>query len=521
MRGLSCILAALLGAAPAAANSRTAAPAVVPVAPTGRSSLSAPVAPTLAPITPSLTLAAPTARPSLTVPTAVSPIAAAGTPNAVAALGAPQAVAAPSAALPQGSGNAIAQPTPPDASGRPTLLKTLSAPAPNLSGSLGDAAGLAGRDFESRAQLGASVDAPAAVGMPGTQLHTRPWRTSLERVPVPVENERLITEVIASAGLSAEIQAPNVTVVAHEDSTRQFLIDRLNGAIERFMAERGPGAKGPLSGDELKELIGTLTRDHRATIDTLIKEFDDPAKSGANVSIGLGGKLGQPTIFINGWAKGKPSRMHDHGASKAAYHIYRGTLKERLLERKPGGKFQLTESVFREGETAAAAPPYVHQLESANEDAARTVTINGYSPHLVLMNRYDFRDGRWVNGGQWLDDEVVHEVKTARAPDGALTVALEQSALDDWRADENTFPGYLRNALALTLLYSALEGRGFSPPELIKKGYTIETLNELYAGKRLDGDAIFRIIERAGRLAFEAGAPQGRLTRLKDIERLK
>ncbi|MBI3299939.1 MAG: hypothetical protein HYZ75_17380 [Elusimicrobia bacterium] len=170
MRVVAAVLSLILGASGASAAGRAVAPVVVPVAPGGGASLAAPVAPTLAPITPALTLAAPSAQPTLSAVAMPTPVAPNPAPLAAAAV--PTAFAAPRAAL-----NAVAQPqTPGNEPEKQTLLQTLSAPAADLSGGLGDASGAARSDFESRAQLGRSAGGAGAVETGGAQVRGRSLR---------------------------------------------------------------------------------------------------------------------------------------------------------------------------------------------------------------------------------------------------------------------------------------------------------------------------------------------------------
>ncbi|HTL70162.1 MAG TPA: cysteine dioxygenase family protein, partial [Candidatus Eisenbacteria bacterium] len=342
------------------------------------------------------------------------------------------------------------------------------------------------------------------------------------RLAVPVSDalfSETVDAVIRQTGLESELRAENVRLVVQPDSPRTQSVGKLNAAIDQWTSERNARlGEEPYSSGELSRLLDFLVAGNRDAFEALARELDDEALYPGNASIGLGGKAGQPTIFLNSWKKGAPSRIHDHGRSKAAYHVFRGTLTERQYFRSRAGAYRLEEKTLEAGRTLEAVPPYIHQLENASADGSATVTINAYSPQLILMNRYKVGDGRIRFNDQWLDDDVVHQTSFSRGAAG-LSIELEKEALDDWRKDERRFPGYVKNAVAMTLLFTLLQDLSVNRLDLIKKGYSLEGLNRLYLDAKLDSDRIFSILQAAIRTAPSEVRESGELRRLDKFTR--
>jgi predicted metal-dependent enzyme (double-stranded beta helix superfamily) len=85
------------------------------------------------------------------------------------------------------------------------------------------------------------------------------------------------------------------------------------------------------------------------------------------------------------WPHGTAIGMHDHGGSRAAVRVVRGTLVERHLDSEDRSQQRVRH--LAAGDTVHFGPEHVHAI--VNEDAVEAISVHVYSPPLGPMSYYD------------------------------------------------------------------------------------------------------------------------------------
>lgn len=140
-------------------------------------------------------------------------------------------------------------------------------------------------------------------------------------------------------------------------------------------------------GLELPDLINRLHPDHRPTI--MLHPGDM--------------MRGIPTVWLLGWSQHETTGMHGHGASAAAIAVLQGTIINDLLLGEPGidvGVPSIRQWV-RKGSIFTLPKGAIHDVGgTADDPAARDVTVHAYWPPLAHMDYYDHA-GKWT--GAWTE----------------------------------------------------------------------------------------------------------------------
>lgn len=97
-------------------------------------------------------------------------------------------------------------------------------------------------------------------------------------------------------------------------------------------------------------------------------------------------------LWVIEWPPGVGTGFHDHGGSRGAFTVVRGTLTERQRVRD-----QVHARVLPEGEGRAFGPNHLHDVVNDGDVAA--LSVHAYSPRLDQMTHYDLVDGRLSPSG--------------------------------------------------------------------------------------------------------------------------
>jgi len=332
-------------------------------------------------------------------------------------------------------------------------------------------------------------------------------------------------DILTQLGLINVLLPENVDIanpiLSNAEPERKRLIDDCNETIDQWVTRRTHrvGSNVPFMGNELAGLIQLLEDRHGPAIETFFRDLQDPGVEN-RISVSLGAKLGQPSITLRAWRpRERSSRIHNHGRSVAVYHVMKGSLQGNRFVRNKNGRFQKITQTHAAGSTFILSPSELHQVSSASDIHETAISIHAYAPQLTLMNQYDEINGKLVFTGHWKDDEVIHRFSTGRDAHEKLSVLIQESALQDWDQDEARFPGYRRNAFALTFLFAVLEHLGISRRELLERGYSLDTLNWCYLQLPMRSEEIFQAIQAASLEALQCIALGQPVPRLREILR--
>ncbi|CAN7353598.1 cysteine dioxygenase [Knoellia sp. LjRoot47] len=97
-------------------------------------------------------------------------------------------------------------------------------------------------------------------------------------------------------------------------------------------------------------------------------------------------------LWVIEWPPRASTGFHDHGGSRGAFTVVRGSLTERQVVHGA-----LHERVLGEGEGRAFGANHLHDVVNTGEVAA--LSVHAYSPRLDQMTHYDLVDGALVPSG--------------------------------------------------------------------------------------------------------------------------
>ncbi|KGN41357.1 cysteine dioxygenase [Knoellia aerolata] len=97
-------------------------------------------------------------------------------------------------------------------------------------------------------------------------------------------------------------------------------------------------------------------------------------------------------LWLIEWPPGAGTGFHDHGGSRGAITVVRGSLTERQVVHG-----DLHARVLTEGEGRAFGANHLHDVRNDSEEAA--LSVHAYSPRLDQMTHYDVVDGALVLSG--------------------------------------------------------------------------------------------------------------------------
>jgi predicted metal-dependent enzyme (double-stranded beta helix superfamily) len=109
-------------------------------------------------------------------------------------------------------------------------------------------------------------------------------------------------------------------------------------------------------------------------------------------------------VWLICWMSGQDTGLHDHGDSRGAVAVVRGSVhEERYVNRTLAHELE-----FAAGETLTFSPTVIHRVRHSGDEPA--VTLHAYSPPLSGSSAYGIdRDGRW-RGVSVADDEELRPV---------------------------------------------------------------------------------------------------------------
>jgi mannose-6-phosphate isomerase-like protein (cupin superfamily) len=97
-------------------------------------------------------------------------------------------------------------------------------------------------------------------------------------------------------------------------------------------------------------------------------------------------------LWVIEWPPGAATGFHDHGGSRGAFTVVRGTLTERQVVHG-----DLHSRVLGEGEGRAFGANHLHDVSNEGDESA--LSVHAYSPRLDQMTHYDLVDGSLVPSG--------------------------------------------------------------------------------------------------------------------------
>lgn len=97
-------------------------------------------------------------------------------------------------------------------------------------------------------------------------------------------------------------------------------------------------------------------------------------------------------LWLLEWPSGAGTGFHDHGGSRGAFTVVRGSLTERQVVHG-----DLHSRVLPTGEGRAFGANHLHDVRNDSEETA--LSVHAYSPRLDQMTHYDLVDGRLVPSG--------------------------------------------------------------------------------------------------------------------------
>ncbi|HWD55309.1 MAG TPA: cysteine dioxygenase family protein [Acidimicrobiales bacterium] len=121
--------------------------------------------------------------------------------------------------------------------------------------------------------------------------------------------------------------------------------------------------------------------------------------------------------WLIAWPGGGTVDLHDHGGSRGALHVIRGSLTETIPCRDAAGRVSFAHRELHGGVTLAFGAGHVHDVR--NEAYAHALSLHVYSPPLTSMTYYDCFEGRLVRRArQWggTDDDEPGQVSPSGGP---------------------------------------------------------------------------------------------------------
>lgn len=97
-------------------------------------------------------------------------------------------------------------------------------------------------------------------------------------------------------------------------------------------------------------------------------------------------------LWVIEWPPGAGTGFHDHGGSRGAFTVVRGSLSERQVVHGT-----LHERLLGEGEGRAFGANHLHDVVNRGDVAA--LSVHAYSPRLDQMTHYDLVDDALVPSG--------------------------------------------------------------------------------------------------------------------------
>lgn len=216
----------------------------------------------------------------------------------------------------------------------------------------------------------------------------------------------------------AQTPIPKVPEYAPEsaEEREQFLVKQVEQTIREWIA-KNTNEQERMSRQKLAALIEFIGEQEYDALEQLSADFDDAEKYTKRPSIMLYGAEGQdiPLISLNGWREGDQSSIHDHDISQAAYHIWKGNVKEEVfsvdnqlalsdLRRLPeGAPVKVRPRILETGQSSSGNTRFIHRV--SNADGGLGISINGYYPPLEAMNYYEVtEDGNIKYARGWKRD---------------------------------------------------------------------------------------------------------------------
>ena len=97
-------------------------------------------------------------------------------------------------------------------------------------------------------------------------------------------------------------------------------------------------------------------------------------------------------LWVIEWPAGAGTGFHDHGGSRGAFTVVRGSLTERQVVHG-----DLHTRVLPQGEGRTFGASHLHDVRNDTEEIA--LSVHAYSPRLDQMTHYDFVGGRLEPSG--------------------------------------------------------------------------------------------------------------------------
>ncbi|HEY1446774.1 MAG TPA: cysteine dioxygenase family protein [Acidimicrobiales bacterium] len=91
--------------------------------------------------------------------------------------------------------------------------------------------------------------------------------------------------------------------------------------------------------------------------------------------------------WLIAWPSGSTADLHDHGRSRGALHVIRGSLVETIPWRDEEGRVTLARREVHAGAALAFGAGHVHDVQ--NEAEVPALSLHVYSPPLESMNYYE------------------------------------------------------------------------------------------------------------------------------------